>query len=85
MMISKEVPRVQLLSALLWPSFLLAGAATAVFFTFLDPVKLFECEGQAPLSRMGAYSVGFFLFWLLCTMTSAATAYFLRPTDDIAT
>lgn len=77
----KEIPRVQLVSAILWPSFLLAGMATSVFFTFLDPVRIFDYEGEAPLSRMAAYSLGFFLFWLLCAASSAASAYFLRPTD----
>lgn len=77
----KEIPRVQLVSAILWPSFLLAGMATSVFFTFLDPVRLFDYDGEAPLSRMAAYSLGFFLFWLLCAASSAASAYFLRPTD----
>ncbi len=77
----KQIPRVQLVSAILWPSFLLAGMATSVFFTFLDPVRLFDYEGEAPLSRMAAYSLGFFLFWLLCAASSAASAYFLRPTD----
>ncbi len=84
MIVYKSIPRVQLVSAILWPSFLLAGVATAVFFTFLDPVKLFEYEGEAPLSRMAAYSLGFFLFWLLCAASSAATAYFMRPTDGAA-
>ncbi|HSS66649.1 MAG TPA: hypothetical protein VLS27_19625 [Gammaproteobacteria bacterium] len=81
MILYKSIPRVQLVSAVLWPSFLLAGAATAVFFTFLDPVSLFDFEGEAPLSRMAAYSLGFFLFWLLGAASSAATAYFMRPTD----
>lgn len=81
MIVYKSIPRVQLFSAVLWPSFLLAGVATAVFFTLLDPVRLLEYEGEAPLSRMAAYSMGFFLFWLLCAASSAATAYFMRPTD----
>jgi hypothetical protein len=74
-----KLPLVQRISAVLWPSFLLAGAATSVFFTFLDPVTLFECEGEPPLSRTAAYSLGFFLFWLLCAASSASSAYFLRP------
>ena len=73
------LPLVQRLSAILWPSFLLAGAATGVFFTFFDPVTLLECQGEPPLGRMAAYSLGFFGFWLLCAGTSAATYYFLRP------
>jgi hypothetical protein len=73
------IPLVQRVSAVLWPAFLCAGAATGVFFTIFDPVALLECEGEPPLSRMGAYSLGFFLFWLLCTASSVGTAYFLRP------
>lgn len=76
---SSTIPRVQVVSAVLWPSFLFAGVATSVFFTFLDPLALFECEGEPPLSRMAAYSLGFFAFWLLCAASSAAAAYFLRP------
>ena len=80
-MTDTTIPRIQIVSAVLWPSFLLAGAATSIFFTFLDPLVLFECEGEPPLSRMAAYSLGFFSFWLLCAASSAAAAYFLRPPE----
>lgn len=84
MIVYKDIPRVQLISAVLWPSFIMAGIATSVFFVFLDPVRLFEFEGEPPLSRIAAYSLGFLLFWLLCAASSAATAYFLRPTGGAA-
>lgn len=74
---SSGLPLVQRVSAVLWPAFLCAGAATAVFFTFFDPIVLLECEGEPPMSRMGAYSLGFFLFWLLCSASSVGTSYFL--------
>ena len=74
-----RLPFVQRVTAVLWPSALLAGAATGVFFTFLDPLQLFECTGDAPLGRLGAYSVGFFGFWLLGIASSLSTMYFLRP------
>ena len=73
------MPLVQRVSAVLWPSFLLAGLATGVFFTFFDPVAILECEGEPPLGRTAAYSLGFFCFWLLCAGSSATTYYFLRP------
>ena len=69
----------QRVSAVLWPAFLCAGAATAVFFTFFDPIALLECEGEPPLSRIGAYTLGFFMFWLLCIVSSLGTFYFLGP------
>ncbi len=67
----------QRLSAVLWPSFLFAGAATVVFFALIDPLTLLNCQGAPPLSRTGAYSLGFFLFWLLTAGACAATLYFL--------
>jgi len=79
----QKISTIQYLSAVLWPSFLCAGVATAVFFTFFDPVTLLECEGEPPLSRMAAYSLGFFLFWALCIASSFATSYFLRPPDEV--
>lgn len=74
---SSGIPLVQRVSAVLWPAFLCAGAATGVFFTFFDPIALLECEGEPPMSRIGAYSLGFFMFWLLCIASSLGTSYFL--------
>ncbi len=76
---SSSIPLVQRVSAVLWPAFLCASAATGVFFTFFDPIVLLECEGEPPMSRMGAYTLGFFMFWLLCIASSVGTSYFLGP------
>lgn len=76
---SSHVPLVQRVSAVLWPSFILAGIATGVFFSVFDPLDLMACTGEPPFSRIGAYSVGFFLFWLLAAASSLSTFYFLRP------
>ncbi len=76
---TSSIPLVQRVSAVLWPAFVCAGAATGVFFTFFDPIVLLECEGEPPMSRMGAYTLGFFMFWLLCSASSAGTSYFLGP------
>lgn len=76
---TSRLPLAQRVSAILWPSFICAGAATVVFFTVFDPINLLECEGEPPMSRMGAYTLGFFMFWLLCIASSLGTGYFLRP------
>lgn len=76
---ASTIPAIQRVSAVLWPAFLCAGVATGVFFTFFDPVALLECEGDPPLSRMGAYTLGFFMFWFLCIASSIGTSYFLTP------
>ena len=40
---------------ILWPSFVVAGAANALFWTFFDPAD-FTLFGPFGLSRMTAYS-----------------------------
>jgi cytosine/uracil/thiamine/allantoin permease len=78
---SKDIPLVQRIVAVLWPSFLTAGLATALFFTVFDPLDLAALTNYPDISRTGAYSIGFFLFWLLTSSTCALTCYFQRPCD----
>jgi len=73
------VPKTQRCIAVLWPSFLLAGLANTLFFTAFDPEAVLACVGGPALSRLGAYSIGFFLFWLLTASSSLLTCYFRRP------
>ena len=75
------LPRVQRFVAVLWPSFLMAGLATVLFFTAFDPAELSACVGGPELSRLGAYSIGFFLFWILTALSCTLTCYFQRPCD----
>lgn len=77
------IPVIQRVIAVLWPSFLTAGIATALFFTAFDPDELLVLSGQVEISRMGAYTIGFFLFWLLTATTCALTCYFQKPCDQI--
>lgn len=79
----KDIPVIQRIIAVLWPSFITSGIATGVFFTTFDPLDLLALIGQPDMSRMGVYSIGFFLFWLLTTVTCAMTCYFQRPCDQI--
>ncbi len=76
---SKDIPLVQRIVAVLWPSFLTAGLATTLFFTVFDPLDLAALTNYPDVSRTGAYSIGFFLFWLLTSSTCALTCYFQRP------
>jgi len=70
-----NIPMVQKFIAVLWPSFLVAGVETILFFTILDPQFVFY---EYNISRMGAYSAGFFLFWLFSLITGILTLYFVR-------
>jgi len=77
------IPRIQKIVAILWPSFLVAGVATVLFFTVFDPERLLMDKSWGNISRLGAYSIGFFLFWLLTASSCALTCYFMRPCDRI--
>ena len=67
----------------LWPSFLVAGAAEALFFTVFDPTELTFFGEVVNLSRVASYSIGFFLFWALTASSSALTCFFQRGSLEI--
>ena len=77
-MSNKDTPTIQKIIAVLWPSFLTAGVATILFFTAFDPDLLMEVIGYE-MSRLGVYTIGFFLFWILTSTSCALTCYFQRP------
>jgi len=75
-----EIPVIQQVISVLWPSFLTAGIATIFTFTFFDPQEIVACMGHnIRINRLGIYSLGFFLFWLLTSSSCALTCYFRRP------
>ena len=80
---NKDTPMIQKLIAVLWPSFLTAGLATILFFVAFDPRLIVAVSGYGEISRLGGYTVGFFLFWLLTASSCALTCYFQRPCDSV--
>jgi len=75
-MSQNTIPFIQRFSAILWPSFLIAGMANALLFAIFDPdVVLIGYD----LSRLAAYSIGFFILWLITALSSLSTLYFLQP------
>lgn len=79
----KEVPRIQQIVAVMWPSFLTAGIATILFFTAFDPDIILQASGYHGVSRTAGYSIGFFCFWLLTASSCALTCYFQRPCERV--
>lgn len=67
---------------ILWPSFIVAGVAEVLFFTVFDPAD-FRLFGPLGLSRMAAYSIGFFLFWAFAAASSAFTCFLQRSSHEI--
>jgi hypothetical protein len=68
---------------ILWPAFLVGGAAETVFFTLFDPMDLSMFGEPVTLYRTAIYSVGFFLFWLSCAASSGLTLFLQRSADEV--
>lgn len=76
------MPVPQRIGAVLWLSFLMAIAATGVFFSAIDPLTLQDCVTFPEVSRMGAYTIGFLLFWLLTGASSLLAVFFVYPSKN---
>ena len=75
-MAEKQVPRSQKCIAVLWPSFMVAIIATGLIFSAFDPDDLYPFGEQTEVSRLGVYSIGFLLFWLVSAISGIGTLYF---------
>ena len=74
------LPPIQQWGAVLWPSFFIAIVAAAVFFAFVDPLRLAAIAfPDHVISREFAYVVVFFLLWLATAASSAVSWFLLRP------
>jgi len=74
-----NLPIVQRVISVLWPSFLVASLATALFFVVFDPQELGMLAGVPELTRTGGYTIGFFFFWIMGAIGCALTCYFRKP------
>ena len=74
----------QRLMFVVWPAFLVAGAAELVFFSIFDPFELHFFGAPLDLSREWIYTMGFFGFWALGIASSTLTLFLERGTPGIA-
>jgi len=74
--IPENIPRAQQVISVLWPSFLVAIVASGLFFSAFNPVELIPFNLDIDISPLAAYSIGFFLFWILAIVSSTGTLYF---------
>lgn len=75
-----ESARVLVMGAILWPSFFAAAVATVVFFIFVDPLILRDITfPYLEISRMGGYTIAFFMFWAATASSSLFTRILLLP------
>ena len=58
---------------ILWPAFLMAGVLEVLVFGFVDPNDLHWMGQPLEWSRQAVYSVAFFAFWIITSVSSALT------------
>jgi len=73
----------QRLITISWPSFLVAGVANILLTTLFDPLEILYRGEPLIEQRIAAYTIGFFVFWLLGIAASSLTCYFQRSADEI--
>lgn len=67
-----------MLMIVLWPAFLMACVATGLFFSLVDPMELIVLDERLKVNILGAYTIGFFIFWLLGILSSGMTALLVK-------
>ena len=75
-LVPQEIPRTQQAISVLWPSFISAIIATGVFFSAFNPKDLVPYNFDIDVSPIAAYSIGFFIFWIIALASSYGTLYF---------
>jgi len=55
---------------------MMAIVLTGVFFSTFDPVEIAYYMGKTGVTHLGAYTIGFMLFWLSGAITSLIAIYF---------
>ncbi len=56
-----------------WPAFLMAGVLEVLVFAMIDPQDLHWFGAPLEISRQGVYTVTFFVFWAITTVSSGLT------------
>ena len=73
----------QRLMWILWPAFLVAAVADGIVFSLFDPQEMNVFGAQVELSRIGVYTIGFFLFWAFGAASSALTCLLQRSPFEV--
>ena len=67
---------------ILWPSFLVGGAAETVFFTLFDPMDMHVLGHPMDWSRTAVYTLGFFVLWAICAAASTMSCFMQATSRD---
>ncbi|MBK7547469.1 MAG: hypothetical protein IPI20_06370 [Rhodoferax sp.] len=63
----------QRLMWIVWPAFLMAGVIEMLVFAMGDPQDLHWFGHPLEISRQGVYTLAFFVFWLITSISGGLT------------
>jgi uncharacterized membrane protein YcfT len=63
----------QRLMWIVWPAFLMAGVIEMLVFAMVDPQDLTWFGHPLEISRQGVYTLSFFVFWLITSISGGLT------------
>ena len=66
-----------------WPAFLMAGIVEMLIFAVVDPEALHWFGEPLQLSREGAYTLAFFIFWIIIMVSSALTTVLSLSASEV--
>ena len=73
----------QRLMWILWPAFLMAGVIEMLVFALVDPQDLQWFGHHLEISRQGIYTVSFFVFWFVTSLSGAMTVLLAMPAAEV--
>ena len=68
---------------IIWPAFLMAGVIEMLVFSMVDPEDMHWFGHQLEFSRQGIYTVAFFAFWLVLSLSAALTTLLAMPASEV--
>ncbi len=68
---------------IVWPAFLMAGVIEMLVFSLADPQDLYWFGHHLELSRQAVYTLSFFAFWLVTSLSGALTLLLSLPASSI--
>jgi hypothetical protein len=66
-----------------WPAFLSACLLELVVFAVVDPQDLHWFGRPLTLSRQGVYSMSFFAFWVISSVSNALSALLVKTPAEV--
>lgn len=73
----------QRLMWIVWPAFLMAGVMELLVFAMVDPDDMQWFGHRLEFSRQTIYTVSFFVFWFVTSLSGALTTLLAMPARDI--